>query len=266
MQIQQAIEWIEHCFPLALQEDYDNSGLQVGDPQQPLLGVMLAVEPTEEVLQECVAKQCNLLITHHPILFTPLKRISTSTYQERCIVQAIEQRIVLYAAHTNVDNEPQKGINGYLADLLGLQEQGRKPLVPQIRPNKQMAGGGIVGSLPQALPLHQLLQQIKQLFDVETIALSDYQAEQLITTVAICGGSGGSMLSAAISSGAQLFVTGEAKYNHFLDAQGKVTLAAVGHHPSEKAFVAIMESLLQKEFQQTPIRIATQDLNPVKFI
>ncbi|NBX27725.1 MAG: Nif3-like dinuclear metal center hexameric protein, partial [Chitinophagia bacterium] len=112
---------IEQMAPLAWQESYDNSGLQVGDPHMDVKGVLLCLDITEAIIEEAIAKNCNLIIAHHPLLFSGLKSITGSTYVERIVMKALQHNIALYAAHTNLDNWKQ-GVNAKIAEKLGLQQ------------------------------------------------------------------------------------------------------------------------------------------------
>lgn len=103
----------------ALQETYDNSGLIIGSREGRCTGVLIALDVTEEIIEEAVNKNCNLIVSHHPIIFKGLKRITGSNYVERCVIQAIRNDIALYAIHTNLDNA-LNGVNSKIADKLGL--------------------------------------------------------------------------------------------------------------------------------------------------
>lgn len=120
MKIKELLNYFEEQFPLTAQDSWDNSGLQVGDTTQEIKGVLVAVDITEAVLQEAVEKGCNLVVTHHPLLFHPLKQITPKSYVERCVTFALKHDIVLYAAHTNIDNAPH-GVNHYWATQMGLK-------------------------------------------------------------------------------------------------------------------------------------------------
>ena len=113
-------EAITEKLPTALQESYDNCGLQVGDPSQPATGVLCCVDITEAVLYEAIAKSCNVIVAHHPLLFKGLKQVGTSSYIERCVRLAIRHDLTIYAAHTNADNA-DGGLNSLLAEGIGLQ-------------------------------------------------------------------------------------------------------------------------------------------------
>ena len=111
---------LEMFAPLPLQEGYDNAGLQVGLHEAEVEGALLCLDVTEEVIDEAVASECNLIISHHPLLFKPLKRITGASYVERCILKAISNNIAIYSAHTNLDNAAG-GVNFKIAEKLGLK-------------------------------------------------------------------------------------------------------------------------------------------------
>ncbi len=112
--------WIEALAPLAYQESYDNCGLLVGDPAAEVKGCLLTLDVTEAVVAEAVARGCNMIIAHHPVIFSGLKRITGRNYVERIVRDAIKNDIAIYAAHTNLDNV-QHGVNAKIAAKLGLQ-------------------------------------------------------------------------------------------------------------------------------------------------
>lgn len=120
MRIKEILQTIEQLAPLPLQEEYDNSGLQVGDPGREATGALLAIDVTEEVVDEAIALGCNLVISHHPIAFRPFRSLTGKSYVERSMIMAIRNDIALYAAHTNLDNAGG-GVNYRLAEMLELQ-------------------------------------------------------------------------------------------------------------------------------------------------
>lgn len=120
MRIKEILQTIEQEAPLPLQEHYDNSGLQVGDPNREATGVLLCIDVTEDVIEEAISLGCNLIISHHPIAFRPFKSLVGKNYIERCMISAIRHDITLYAAHTNLDNA-QGGVNYKLAQMIELQ-------------------------------------------------------------------------------------------------------------------------------------------------
>ena len=127
MQIREICEYIEAWAPLAWQESYDNSGLLVGDRSAEVKGVLISLDCTEEVVEEAIKKGCNLIISHHPIIFTGLKRITGANYVERTVIKAIQNNVCLYSCHTNLDHSP-KGVSYQLAQKLGITGQVLKPM------------------------------------------------------------------------------------------------------------------------------------------
>jgi dinuclear metal center YbgI/SA1388 family protein len=128
LKIAEIIQEIELLAPLCYQEDYDNCGLLAGDSQNDCTGALLSLDCTEEVVQEAIDRSCNLIISHHPLIFKPLKRISASQPVGRTLSLAIKNNIAIYACHTNLDNV-WGGVNSRLADKLGLT--GKRALSPK---------------------------------------------------------------------------------------------------------------------------------------
>lgn len=120
MKVKDITEYLETIAPRAYQESYDNSGLLTGEPSQEVTGALITLDCIEEVVEEAIAKKCNLIIAHHPIIFKGLKKITGSNYVERTILKAIRNNIAIYAIHTNLDNV-HTGVNRKIAEKLGLK-------------------------------------------------------------------------------------------------------------------------------------------------
>ena len=119
MKVQDITSLLEKLAPLSLQENYDNAGLLTGNLHDECTGVLVALDVTEPVIMEAVAKKCNLVVAHHPVIFSGLKRITGSSYVEKTIIAAIKNDVAIYAIHTNLDNVLH-GVNEKIADVLGL--------------------------------------------------------------------------------------------------------------------------------------------------
>ena len=128
MYIKEIISLIEDYAPLKLQASFDNSGLLCGDPERELTSILLCIDVTEEVVKEAIDKGHNLIISHHPLIFSGLKHITPATYVERCVIDAIKHDITIYAAHTNMD-VVANGVSGRMADKLDLYH--RQVLQPE---------------------------------------------------------------------------------------------------------------------------------------
>ena len=128
MKVQDIISALEKTVPLSLQENYDNAGLITGNPGWECTGVLIALDTIEEVVQEAIKKNCNLIVSHHPVVFGALKKITGKNYVERTVIASIKNDIAIYAIHTNLDNL-LSGVNGKIADKLGLVN--RSVLLPK---------------------------------------------------------------------------------------------------------------------------------------
>ncbi len=120
MKIAELTRYLEQLAPLALQESYDNSGLLVGSPETEISKALITLDCTEEIVQEAIENGCNLIIAHHPIIFGGLKKLNGKNYVERTVIKAIENRIAIYAIHTNLDNI-SGGVSHKIAQKLGLE-------------------------------------------------------------------------------------------------------------------------------------------------
>ena len=120
MKLKTITQFLEHQFPLSLQESYDNSGLLIGDKEMEITGVLICLDSIEEIVDEAILKKCNLIIAHHPIVFKGLKKITNSNYIERVVSKCIKNDIALYAIHTNLDNHFQ-GVNREIVNRIGLK-------------------------------------------------------------------------------------------------------------------------------------------------
>ena len=160
MYIKEIISLIEAYAPLKLQASFDNSGLLCGDSERELTSILLCIDVTEEVVKEAIDKGHNLIISHHPLIFSGLKHITPTTYVERCVIDAIKHDITIYAAHTNMD-VVANGVSGRMADKLDLHH--RQILQPEGDP-VDGNGFGIIGELQQPVESMAFLQQVKEIF------------------------------------------------------------------------------------------------------
>ncbi|MDR1779708.1 MAG: Nif3-like dinuclear metal center hexameric protein [Tannerella sp.] len=363
IQISDILKEIERIAPLSLQEGFDNAGLQVGDVNRTATGAVLCLDVTEGVIDEAISAGCNLIISHHPLIFKPLKSLSGNTYIERCVMKACRNEIVIYSAHTNLDNATE-GVNYKLASLLNLQNisilspqkgkllklstfvpvssaetvrialfdagagnignydmcsfntQGTGTFRPSEKTNPycgvagelhhedevrietilpsflkaavtrallsahpyeepafdfypldnvwNQVGSGIAGELEQAEDELSFLQKIKNILNVASVRHSALTG-RTVRKIAICGGSGAFLIPETIACGADIFITGEAKYNDFLDVEDKILLAVVGHYESEICTKELFYDILSKKFPTFAVQISNTD-NPVKYL
>jgi dinuclear metal center YbgI/SA1388 family protein len=364
IRIKDVINEIERHAPLSLQEDFDNAGIQVGDMNQQATGALLCLDVTEDVVDEAVNAGFNLIISHHPLAFRPFKSLTGKNYVERCMIKACRNDIVIYSAHTNLDNAV-RGVNYKLAEMFGLEdirilvpqkqklmkivtfvpedaaetlrralfksgaghignysscsfnaegngtflagensnpyrgEIGRLQIEKEVRIETifpaykkssvihallsahpyeepafdlyklendwQQAGSGIIGILPEWEDELIFLQRIKDVLNVECLKHSSLTGRRL-RTVSICGGSGAFLINEAITAGADIFITGEAKYNDFFDIENHLLLAVIGHYESEICTKDIFFHIISKKFPTFAVQNSIANSNPIKYL
>ena len=262
MTIRDLVAEIEAFAPLGLQESYDNSGLIVGRMDDEVRAALLAVDVTEDVIDEAEREGCDIIITHHPIIFTPLKRLNSATYVERCVERAIRSGIALYACHTNLDSTPN-GMSWHVGSMMGL---GSMRVLEPHKDNPD-AGFGVVGTLACPESATALLQRIKSIFDVGAIRYSDIPSEEfMVRTVAVCTGAGRSLIDDAMAAGADLYVTADLRYNDFMAGDGRMILADIGHFESEFCAIRILFDIISKNLHTFAVRKSACSRNPIHYL
>lgn len=251
MKVSDVCRAVEKTAPLHLQDDFDNSGLQAGFPEAPVRKVLTCLDVTEAVVAEARERGCDMIVSHHPLLFHPLRQVSCATYQQRCVVDAICNGIAIYSAHTSLDNAPG-GVNHRLASMLGLSG------LSWLQPRADGAGGsGVIGSLPAPVRDYEFLSGLKDLFRVECLRHTAPCGKQ-ISKVALCGGSGAFLMRDALRLGADAFITGEMHYHDYFESDGML-LAELGHYQSECCTVGLLRDILAGELPE--LEVVTTNLN-----
>lgn len=256
MKIKEVAETLERFAPLPLQESYDNAGLQIGlTVDEEVSGVLLCLDVTEEVVREAETKGCNLIVAHHPLLFRPLRRITLLTQVERCVVEAVKKGIAVYAAHTNLDNAPG-GVNFMMAERLGLED------VTFLEPMKGREGGsGVVGTLPRPMFPDAFLTRVAGIFGVEAMLHNGFP--RMVGRVALCGGAGDFLLDAAVSAGADAFLTGEMGYHRYFGHEDDLLIGVMGHYQSERFTIQLLERILRDAHPALRLELTTVNTNPI---
>ena len=261
MTINSIIGAIQEMAPVALQESYDNSGLQLGDASAECTGALLCVDVTPERVDEAVAKGCNLIISHHPVLFHGLKQIIGTTPQQEVVIRAIRAGVAIYSAHTSLDNAPE-GVNKWLAMELGLNYL--HPLQP-ISANMPDAGAGAIANAAVPLSAMQLVEKVKQTCQ-SPVCRCTIPPSGKISSIAMCGGSGGSMIADAIKAGAQAYITSDVRYHDFLDYTGRIFIIDIGHFESESCTKRIFYHLITQKFPNFAVHYSDSEKNPINYI
>ena len=246
---------IEQFAPLSLQEGWDNSGLCIGSPEAPVTSVLLGLDCTPELVDEAISCGADMIVTHHPLIFSGLKKISPDNPVGEAVIKAIKAGISIYAAHTSAD-KVIAGVSGAMAARLGLEN------VHILDEDGEGTGLGVVGDLPEPISAEEAVALVKERFSLKAMRASR-PVEGKISRIAMCGGSGGSLIGAAEKSGAQLYISGDISYHNFFTREGFMIMD-IGHYESEIEIVDILFSLLKKNFPTFAVRI-TQNIysNPI---
>ena len=363
MTIHDITSFLEKIAPLSLQENYDNAGLITGNANWPCTGIITSLDATEEIVLEAIEKKCNLIVAHHPIVFSGLKKVTGRNYVERTIITAIKNDIAIYAIHTNLDNV-LTGVNGKIADMFGLinrqilqpkacvlkklftfvpeahaekvrsaifaagggqisnysecsfnsagtgtfkASEGTNPFVGTIgerhsenevkievvfpvwlekpvlygmlavHPYEEVAydiialentisaiGSGLVGELPMPETDQEFLQTIKEKFNLKVIKHTGLIGKP-VKKVALCGGAGSFLVGAAISAGADFFISSDIKYHEFFDANGRLVIADIGHYESEQFTIDLLFEVLTEKFPNFAVLKTGLNTNPVQY-
>lgn len=356
--------YLDSVVPLSLQESYDNSGLQIGTPERDISSALISLDITPEVLDEAISSKCDIVITHHPLIFSGIKKISGGSLLDRIMMRAIKNDIAVYSSHTNLD-VISNGVSRKMAEKLALSNvEVLSPLrnrllklvtfiphshLDKVREAVFNAGAGVVGNydccgfsihgtgsfrgsentnpfvgekgkihheeeirfetvlyshlkekviraLLEAHPYEEVaydiytiendnieiglgckgnfeeameedlfLKLVSDVFEAKGVRYSKPTGKK-ITKVALCGGAGSSLISEAIISGADAFVTGDIKYHSFFEIDDRILLVDIGHFESEKFSSEILLNLIIKKFPTFAVRISKTNTNPINYL
>ncbi len=253
--VAQIIKIMDQLAPPWLAEEWDNVGLQIGDPRLPVRRIWVALDPSPEVVKAACEKNVDLLITHHPLIFRPLKSIDFDTPGGSIIQMAAHHQLAIFSAHTNLDTV-RDGINDVLAQRLGLRhlailqpvhagERSKEDISP-LTGSETEHGIGRIGSLAKASSLKSLVSMVKKKLKLDFVKIAG-DPEMKVTRVAICSGSGSSLMQTFLSSKAQVFISGDIHYHDARDAENANRgIIDIGHFPSEHLMVGALAHQLEK--------------------
>lgn len=252
MDIKDFVDFLNREIPLNYACDWDNSGLQVGHMGKEIHRVYIALDATEEVVYDAAVQRCDFLLTHHPLLFKGIKQVTGDTSIGRKLYMLIGNDIACYSAHTNFDAMP--GGMGELAGAL-LQLGCCSPLEDMSGHLEDPWGIGVAGNLRQPLTLMEFADYVKQIFSLKQVNIfSAHSPEKKISRVAVCPGSGRSMLNEVIASQADVFLTGDIGHHEGIDCVDMgISVIDAGHFGLEKIFVPIMADKIRRAFPELEI-------------
>jgi dinuclear metal center YbgI/SA1388 family protein len=242
--VRNILEWIDRQAPFRYAASWDNCGLQVGDPEAPVERVLVALDPSSWSIGEAEARGCGCLVTHHPLLLRPIKTVRPDSYPGSAVFSAIRKGINLIAAHTNLD-AAVAGTNDQLAKLLLLENLEPLEVEAAWRTEPLYGGMGKIGMLKAPITLRQLAENLREALGTPGIRMVGDPVHE-IHRVALCTGSGGSLMEFVIARGCDVYVTGDVKYHEAqLALEAGLCVLDIGHFPSERLIVKPMADYLQ---------------------
>lgn len=245
--VKDILKAIDSIAPWDLSESWDNSGLQVGDPDSVVTRLGIALDVTPEIIEESVAQGIDCLLTHHPFLFKSLKIIDFSSIEGRIIQKAAKSGLSIISAHTNFDIA-KNGLNDILAEKIGLFETYAMTGIKKEFESDKSVGIGRVGFFRHELTLFELSQNLKQILGLKHLRYVG-KPDQILRKAAICTGSGGSLIRDFFNSGADVYVSGDIKYHEARDAEARgKAIVDIGHFGSEILVVEALAERLRKYF------------------
>jgi dinuclear metal center YbgI/SA1388 family protein len=271
------IQIMDQLAPPLLAEDWDNVGLQIGDPRQPVRRIWVALDPSPEVVKAACKKKVDLLVTHHPLIFRPLKSIDFETPGGSIIQMAAHHQLAIFSAHTNLDIV-RDGVNDVLAQRLGLRNlavlqpvhvgEGAKEDITPLMGGETEFGIGRIGSLAKTGSLKSLVSMVKKKLKLDFVKVAG-DLTMKVTRVAICSGSGSSLMQAFLSSKAQAFISGDIHYHDAREAENiNRGIIDIGHFPSEHLMVDALAQQLQSTVSkagiETEITACTIEKDPFR--
>jgi dinuclear metal center YbgI/SA1388 family protein len=274
MKISEITQHIESFAPLNIQESYDNCGLLIGHPNDEVHKILLCMDVTEEILQEAIVEKYDMIVAHHPMIFFGVKKIDSNSL----IYQAIQNKIAIYAAHTNLDSAVY-GVSTILGEKLGLQNH----RILRKSPVDERFGLGVVGEFEKPMNETDFLDLVKKVCQIPVVKHSKLRGKP-IKTVALCGGGGSELIPDAVAQNVDAYVSSDFKHHEFnlikVPVQANpgcptefliggslvktpLLLVDAGHFETEQYAMDILLSEITKKFPNFTVLKTKTNNNPV---
>jgi dinuclear metal center YbgI/SA1388 family protein len=262
--VDQIATFLEAFAPLRLAESWDNVGLLVGDRAAKAERIMTCLTITDASAAEAVAEKADLIVAHHPLPFTALKKLTTDSQDGRLLWKLAGAQISVYSPHTAFDSAAS-GVNQRLAAGIGLTDI--LPLVAQNdSPENALLGTGRFGRLEKPEPLAAVAERVKRFLKIDRAQIVD-ASSSLVSKVAVACGSAGELLADAVRQGCDCFLTGEARFHAALAAEAAgVSMILAGHYATERFAVEHLAEILAREFPTSRVWPSQQERDPLGWV
>ncbi len=261
MKIKDLASIIEKDFPLHYAFEGDNVGLLVGDADTEITGIVVTCDVDMGVVEEAIEKNCNLIVSHHPIMFSPVNRMLESVPEQKFMRKMIQNNISLYSAHTNLD-AGRWGINDLMASMLGMENTS---VVDALCEDERGTHGfGRMCTLDKAVTLKELMDRIIQTFGADGLRYAG-NPDTVIKTIAVNTGGGAGILNDCVELKCDCLITGDIKYNGYRDAlDGGMCVIDIMHHDSEHIAKKWFKDFFNKNGIDVPIYESESNINLIK--
>ena len=243
MKLEDIMRFLEKKYNPELAEKWDNSGLIVGRRESNISAVMVCLDITDDIIDQAVASRAELIISHHPLIFSEIKRITSDTLLGKKILKLTENKIAVYSMHTNADSAAN-GLNDYILEKLSLNGEKTVWLKNENYPE---SGLGRILELKKEKSVDDISKMIKEKLNLKNIRMAG-NANKKVKKIAVLTGSGGSLIS-ELDNTVDLYITGDLKHHETLDAlEEGLTLIDLGHYESENIFSELIKKDLSEFF------------------
>ena len=259
--VRDIVSYFTALVPPEMKMDFDNVGLLAGTNETTVTKALVALDITDEVIDEAISAGAQIILSHHPLYFE-LKQVNDGTLIGAKIVKLLQNGISAFCQHTNLDSVPG-GVNDALAKKLGVAVEGWLE-GPSFLPDGREYGMGRCGTLTAVVPFPDYLARVKTALDAN--GLRCWDAGRPVHRVALCGGSGGEFVAAAAQLGCDTLVTADVKYHQFLEAKERgVNLIDADHFCTENVVVPVLADMLKKGFPDVDVEISKVHRQTVQF-
>ncbi len=245
-------QFLDEMAPFRIQMDFDNAGLLVGSPDDPVSRVLVALDVTVDVAKEAARKKCQLILSHHPLIFHPLRSIAPEDPTGAAVLTLIRHHIAVISAHTNLDQVPG-GVSEVLLERLGVPTKGVLEVAGEL-PDGRPYGLGCWGELAGEIAPKEFVSMTKKALKARGVRV--VLGDRPVRRVAVCGGAGGDMMGKAAAIGADAYVTADVKYHEFLEAHERgITLIDGGHFATENPMMPVLCDRLKDRFEGEGVEV-----------
>ncbi len=262
MKVADLVRALEEAAPLAYAEEWDNVGLLAGDPNAAIARVMVAIDCTREVIDEAARAECQAIVAYHPAIFRPMTRVTRGSIA----YELVRRDLALYSPHTALD-AADGGTNDVLADAIGMKEETRRAIRAAKRSTTasgallEKIGMGRIGAVA-SIDRAALVARVKEKLAIDHVLVAGPTSGE-VTRVAVCAGSAGDLLDAAIALGAQAIVTGEVRHHDALGAAARgVTVICALHSNSERIALLPLAARLRAALAGVDVSLSRVDRDP----